>query len=84
MRPHQTNIGNREFRQMLTAIRRLAGHDSIGPSPVEDQSVDCSNSPHSGEGLPVPDGTVSSGCGVATRLIESRRLESERLSVWRR
>src|SRR4051794_40949964 len=37
--PHQTNIGNREFRQMPTATRRLCGHCSIGPSGVRDQSI---------------------------------------------
>lgn len=36
--PHQSIIGNRLSRQMLTAVRRLCGHRSIGPSGVRDQS----------------------------------------------
>src|SRR5690349_1630344 len=32
--PHHTNIGKRESRQMLTALTRLRGHCSIGPSGV--------------------------------------------------
>jgi hypothetical protein len=37
--PHHTNNGNREFRQMLTAIRKLAGHAARAPSAVADQSI---------------------------------------------
>src|SRR6186997_201859 len=36
--PHQTNIGKRELRQILTAISRLCGQLSIGPRGVADQS----------------------------------------------
>src|SRR5678815_4956401 len=36
--PHQTNIGNRELRQMPTATRRLCGHCSGTPSGVLAQS----------------------------------------------
>ena len=36
--PHQTNMGKREMRQMLTAISRLCGQLSTGPSDVLDQS----------------------------------------------
>ncbi|MDQ3035842.1 MAG: hypothetical protein M3Y87_25790 [Myxococcota bacterium] len=41
--PHQTNMGKREPRQIPTAIRRLCGHPSRGPSDVFDQSVDASS-----------------------------------------
>src|SRR5579871_686450 len=30
-------MGNREFRQMLTAVRRLGGHSGIAPKGVRDQ-----------------------------------------------
>src|SRR5688500_1636890 len=36
--PHHSIIGNRLPRQMLTAVRRLCGHLSIGPIGVFDQS----------------------------------------------
>src|SRR4051812_46264326 len=36
--PHQTNIGKRECRQMPTAIRKLCGQLSTGPSAVLAQS----------------------------------------------
>src|SRR5688572_3740134 len=36
--PHHSIIGNRLPRQMLTAVFRLCGHRSIGPSGVRDQS----------------------------------------------
>src|SRR4051794_11293136 len=38
-RPHHTNIGKRELRQMPTAMRSACGHASRGPSGVRDQSV---------------------------------------------
>src|SRR5262245_16817413 len=43
--PHQMTIGNFEFRQMLTAVRRLCGHDLIGPRGVFDQSISRTNFP---------------------------------------
>src|SRR4051812_47020303 len=36
--PHQTNIGKREAMQMPTAIFRLSGHASRGPTGVAAQS----------------------------------------------
>src|SRR5688500_9783408 len=36
--PHQTNMGNRELRQMPTAVRRLGGQAEGSPRGVEDQS----------------------------------------------
>src|SRR3954471_16790534 len=36
--PHHTNIGKRECKQMPTAIRKLCGQLSTGPSPVLAQS----------------------------------------------
>src|SRR5918999_482699 len=35
--PHQSDMGKRELRQMLTAIFRASGHVSGGPSSVSDQ-----------------------------------------------
>src|SRR6266849_5909003 len=35
--PHQSEMGKREFRQMLTAILRASAHVSGGPSSVSDQ-----------------------------------------------
>src|SRR3954471_8647913 len=66
--PHQTNIGNREFRQMLTAMRRLRGHCCGGPSGVADQSMSPSNRAV-GDSVPVAEGSPSSkgwGLGVGS------------------
>ncbi len=38
-------IGKFEFRQMLTAERKLCGHDCTGPSDVDDQSYERISSP---------------------------------------
>src|SRR6187431_2990424 len=43
--PHQTRIGNREFKQVLTVVRSDCGQSETGPSAVCDQSIDRINAP---------------------------------------
>jgi hypothetical protein len=38
-------IGNRDSIRMLTAVRKLCGHDSTGPTGVFDQSIERMRSP---------------------------------------
>ena len=65
--PHHTNMGKRELRQMLTAMRRACGQRSTGPSGVAAQSVDSSSLPVSVAAAPPP---IRSGCGEAGAGIE--------------
>src|SRR6476620_6209288 len=37
--PHQMTIGNAQSRAILMEVRRLCGHEAIGPSAVFDQSI---------------------------------------------
>src|SRR5512146_2090604 len=43
--PHQTRIGNREWRHVLTVVRRLCGHPETGPNGVDAQSIDRISAP---------------------------------------
>src|SRR4051812_46936001 len=52
--PHHTNIGKREFMQMLTATRRPSGQPWGGPSGLRDQSVARKRSPMSVAGRLIP------------------------------
>src|SRR6478736_3303028 len=61
--PHQTNIGNRELRQMLTAMRRLCGQSCEGPNGVADQSRS-SRSRAVGDSPSVPGPPSSKGWGL--------------------
>src|SRR6266481_1093287 len=38
-------MGKLDARQRLTVVRKLCGHDAIGPSGVSDQSLERTNSP---------------------------------------
>jgi hypothetical protein len=43
--PQNRNIGYRELRMMLTAVRRLCGQPAIGPRGEDDQSKERISSP---------------------------------------
>src|SRR6478609_3342336 len=63
--PHHTNIGKCEFRQMLTAMRRLCGHCCGGPSGVAAQSMLSSRRAVGEKVGPEIAGSPSrSGCGL--------------------
>src|SRR6266487_6244230 len=43
--PQKMQLAKREFRQRLTAVRRLCGQPATGPSGEEDQSKERMNAP---------------------------------------
>src|SRR3954471_23354010 len=64
--PHHTRMAKREFRQVLTEVRRLCGHLSISPSFVLDQSMVRMSAPSS---LP-PDRKSRDNAGGSPMLLE--------------
>src|SRR3982751_6153084 len=69
--PHQTNMGKRDDMQMPTAISRLCGQDSRGPSGLDTQSYVARRCCIGvGEGIPGLTGATGGRSGAMSEVIE--------------
>src|SRR5580700_9212782 len=72
--PHAKEIGKFEARQRLTVVRRLCGHDPIGPRGVLVQSIDRTTLPIS----PAPASELASRVSLGISRLSSSVLNSKK------